>query len=245
MYQEIRSVVFRKLNFERLSTLVDIFVANYETNEITLDNNSNNILPTPDDMAKTEHLFLPPKHLSRRANAFGSVGRAKLSPDELTQLQSIFAKEKYLLVVGANQKKLRKNKKKKSNCVEENCHIILHVDATNSDIVKSTIALAILRHKLREKAEEQQLLSTTNFRSSNCMELINESQSIATKLFPRFVTAVQKKGWETPTRFMFGRVRRRAVWCRENIIPTSKNSIRHTTADLEISSQPNNNNGPK
>jgi len=245
MYQEIRSVVFRKLNFERLSMLVDMFVTTYEEELQIAKDKDYNILPSPDDMAKTEHLFLPPKHLSRRANAFGSVGRAKLSPDELTQLQIIFAKEKYLLVVGANQKKETKLriKKKKSTIVEENCHIILHVDATNSDIVKSTIALAILRRKLREKASSSSgALSSTDFRSSNCMELINESQSIATKLFPRFLTAVQKKGWETPTRFMFGRVRRRAVWCREisTLDHQSDKSINHNNFEI---SQPNN--GPK
>uniref|UniRef100_A0A7S2RM30 DUF647 domain-containing protein n=1 Tax=Eucampia antarctica TaxID=49252 RepID=A0A7S2RM30_9STRA len=241
MYEEIRSVVFQKLNFERLWNLADLFVLHHNHNSSSDRKNNQSILPTPEEMAKQENLFLPPKYLARRSNAFGSLGRAKLSPNELDQLRLIFTKEKFLLVIGANQKKGRRqkniqNKPSHTVCIEENCHIVLHADANNADIVKSTLALAILRQKLASNASS--ISSSTplhELRSSDCIEMLDESREMANRIFPHFLKALHNKGWETPARFMFGRVRRRAIWSQGT--PQPKGTEGHQNvkkADLEI-----------
>jgi hypothetical protein len=61
-------------------------------------------IKTLEHMARIERIFLPPRYLDRRPTAFGSLGRTKLSPQELEHLVQIFAKERFLLVVGANLK---------------------------------------------------------------------------------------------------------------------------------------------
>ena len=76
VYKEIRSVCYRVLNFERLNRAIREF----------LDQN----LSTPETVAATERIFWPPNRLDRRALAFGSLGRAKLSPMELQELMRIF-----------------------------------------------------------------------------------------------------------------------------------------------------------
>lgn len=95
MYHEIRSVEFRMLNFERMWSVTDNFVSavyengiNTKTGNVTADALMSGI-PTPGDVARSEKIFLPPEHLARRAIAFGSLGRAKLSPEELGELTKI------------------------------------------------------------------------------------------------------------------------------------------------------------
>lgn len=191
-------------------------------------------IPTPDEVAVTERIFLPPKHLSRRKVAFGSLGRAKLSPEELTALTSLFQRERFLLVVGADVKNKNTNnhnmfqflnrwrKKKGHNHRDDdkvdddasemkrqvNCHIVLHEDASNKDIVKSTLALTLLRQKLA-KADH---LDPEQMRSSDCMDLIEEAYRECDRTFGSLLRELAKKGWESPARFMFGRVHMRAFW---------------------------------
>lgn len=190
-------------------------------------------IPTPDEVAVTERIFLPPKHLSRRKVAFGSLGRAKLSPEELTALTSLFQPERFLLVVGADVKNKSTNnhnrfqflnrwRKKKGHHRDDddkvddasemkrqvNCHIVLHEDASNKDIVKSTLALTLLRQKLA-KADH---LDPEQMRSSDCMDLIEDAYRECDRTFGSLLRELTKKGWESPARFMFGRVHMRAFW---------------------------------
>eukprot|EP00559_Dactyliosolen_fragilissimus_P000931 CAMPEP_0184856384 /NCGR_PEP_ID=MMETSP0580-20130426/1572_1 /TAXON_ID=1118495 /ORGANISM="Dactyliosolen fragilissimus" /LENGTH=670 /DNA_ID=CAMNT_0027351385 /DNA_START=274 /DNA_END=2286 /DNA_ORIENTATION=+ len=252
MYKEIRSVVFSMLNFERMWSVVDRFVSaipssspslpySYDESTSSTSTSTTQIdIPTPEEIAQSERIFLPPTHLSRRAIAFGSPGRALLDPDELQTLMTIFRKDKFMLVVGEN---IKHSKHAKSNDGQqlssssmswwnslwkrhipgEDCHIVLHADANNADIVKSTLALAILRSKLAILEEEenkesqhaqnaQQQPQSQGRRSRDCMHLIQESRDRADKLFPDFLNLLAMKKWATPSRFMFGRVTMRAEW---------------------------------
>jgi len=67
-YREIQSVVFKKLNFEKLWNIAESYVDSCSTYSIV----------PPTDVAKSERIFLPPKHLCRRAIAFGSLSRSPL-----------------------------------------------------------------------------------------------------------------------------------------------------------------------
>jgi hypothetical protein len=206
LYHEIRSVEFRVLNFERLAQLVTTFIDEEQHGQ------KRPILPTPQEMARTEKIFLPPKHLARRAIAFGSLGRAKLAPDEFEQLLQIFRKEKFLLVVGADVKNRRRRRGlfwlAHQPHPEDQCHIVLHTDATNVDIVKSTLALSLLRQALAQ----HQLDDGQEIRSRDCMDLIESSYLKANRLFPSLLKSMSVAGWAPPARFMFGRVKMRADW---------------------------------
>ena len=206
MYRQLRNVVYRVLNFERLVTIAESYIKGHT--ETVLVNGERSI-PTPEVLSRSERIFWPPKHLARRSLAFGSIGRAKLSPQELESLLEIFKKEHFLLVVGANIKNPpdRLLPAHPSRTTEEGCHIVLHTKASNLDIVKSTFALLLLRQALAPLDAEPSSMRTKDY-----LPLIKESLEKTNETFPGFLRELYKQGWESPARFMFGRVRMRADW---------------------------------
>ena len=187
------------------------------TDKMTVDDMVH-VIPTPEAVAQKEKIFFPPTHLARRAIAFGSIGRAKLAPDELERLLDIFAGERYFLVVGENTKTAKKRKRREKpgmqetdaldeESIREHCHIVLHKDATNLDIVRSILALGCLRQNLAMGLQRK----THDVRSKDCFKLIESAKEKADALCPLFLKILEKKGWST-SRYMFGRVSMRAEW---------------------------------
>jgi len=205
-------------------------------------------IPTPSLMARNEKIFLSPHYLARKEISFGSLGRTVLSPDEVSSLMKVFRDDKFLLIVGEDVKNKRKWRRRDhiitttlkmedyTNLVDHlkkearaNCHIVLHVDAENSDIVKSTLALSILRRNLLDSVPtEEEFIRASNVddgnhtlalvdsvrmrRSGDSIDLIQQSKKQADNLFMSFVKALTTKGWATPESFMLGRVSKRADW---------------------------------
>lgn len=196
VYRQLRTVQYRVLNFERMMQLMANFCDGC-------------IIPNPEDMSRTERIFLPPRHFSRPHFAFGSLGRSKISPLELERLLHICKNERYLLVVGTNLNPPRLRRLqfwRRKNDVRECCHIVLHAEATKTDIVKSTMALVLLRRRLKS------MDAATSVRSSDCYDAIENSVREASEIFGAFLRETSKRGWESPSRSMFGRVRMRADW---------------------------------
>jgi hypothetical protein len=206
IYRMIHAVEFRVLNFERLIQIVNNFVRSQMRNEPV-------VMPSPAEMATKEKIFLPPAHLDRRSNAFGSLSRAKLAPDELQELIKIFENERFLLVVGKNVKHPRFTLTK-ALLPGENCHVVLHANATSVDIVKSTLALAILRHALAELPN--------SLRSRDCYPEVRKASELCDKWFPSLLKNMSLRGW-APARFMFGQVSMRAVWPLTTRVKTVRN----------------------
>lgn len=212
IYRMINAVEFRVLNFERLIKIVNTFVRSQKRHEPI-------VMPTPTEMARTEKIFLPPAHLDRRANAFGSLSRAKLAPDELQELLKIFENERFLLVVGENVKH-RRFVLPKALVPGENCHVVLHANATSVDIVKSTLALAILRDSLADLPH--------SVRSRDCYPEILQASALCDKWFPSLLKNMSLRGW-APARFMFGQVSMRAVWPLQTRVKAVRNDVTNTT----------------
>jgi hypothetical protein len=170
MHRQLSCVQYRVLNFERLVAALEQYCSSAD-------------VETPKGMAASERIFLPPHPKARRGVAFGSLSRAKLTPTELQQLLALFAKERFLLVVNVNQ--------------HQDCHVVLHEEATNVDIVKATLALTILRRK-----------------ESPNLQMVKESLVECNQLFGPFLRKLAERGWESPARSMFGRPHMRAYWPR-------------------------------
>jgi hypothetical protein len=221
IYKMIGSVEYKVLNFERLMQLLQNFVASQTTGRPVA-------IPTPQEMARTEMIFLPPQHLARRTIAFGSLGRAKLAPDELATLLEIFNNERFMLVVGADEKNASRHRWRtpKSDLIilQENCHIVLHADATNVDIVKSTLALSLLRQSMAQKDPKYP------WRSRDCMSDIQRACQDADQWFPLLLRSMSVQGWAPPARFMFGRVTMRAEWPLQ---PRAKMSFQISSMDIQ------------
>lgn len=213
VYQQLRAVQFRVLNFERLIKVISDFVKQTSSFDGKCINgggvNGDIILPTPEQMAQKERMFLPPKHLSRRTLAFGSLGRSKLSLEEFERLTELFGDEKFLLAIGKNVKHPKRIRlvRNKQHELQENCHVVLHTQATNADIVKATLALIVLRQQIAQSEIDPDVI-----RSSDCYDMIEYALKQSEKHFAPLLRQIAKHGWDTPARFMFGRVRMRADW---------------------------------
>mmetsp|Transcript_11797 Transcript_11797/g.25358 ORF Transcript_11797/g.25358 Transcript_11797/m.25358 type:complete len:354 (+) Transcript_11797:1-1062(+) len=233
MYHEMRSIVYKTFNFERMYTVLGKLLVednNDDSENGIIDNDDNNNkfkftghIPTPEQIASKEKIFLPPDHLARRAIAFGSPGRTLLDPEELDMLiNDLFRGEKYFLVVGQDVKNqrglsarvrqwMRRSKGRSGDDPQEHCHIVLHADANNLDILKSALALVILRKKLVRKMDENGDPSLA-LRSRDCVDVLREAGREAGEIFPQFLRELTKQGWRPPLRSMLGRVSARAEW---------------------------------
>eukprot|EP00956_Cyclotella_meneghiniana_P020428 scaffold36167_cov68-Cyclotella_meneghiniana.AAC.2 len=227
---EIRAVVYKTFNFERMYTLLgEMLEDNDDGSGVTTVKLKT--IPTPEQIAATEKIFLSPDHLARRAIAFGSPGRSQLDPDELVLLiNDIFRGEKYFLVVGQDLKNARglsakyrqwRRRQTKGSAVseidpQEQCHIVLHIEANNLDILKSALALVILRRKLVKldmvKSADKGHSSTAPLRSRDCAEILREARVEADEIFPHLLRELTKQGWHPPLRSLLGRVSARAEW---------------------------------
>ena len=121
--------------------------------------------------------------------------------------------------------------------MEEQCHIVLHEDASNADIVKSTLALTILRQKLVVMEKRGTIPSNTTIRTSHCWDILKETRQDCDQLFPSFLRELSNQKWAPPSRFMFGRVHMRAHW------PLQKQGSTNNNTDKKKNNNNNLNNG--
>ena len=132
-----------------------------------------------------------------------------MNPSELRQLRHIFRGEKYIIVIGKNLKKKLLSFKGPSKKADV-CHIVLHEDATNEDIVKSTFNLAILRQILDERIQKIEEWND-NIRTEDCYDVLELSKI---ECDTRYKDYKEKLGngndWQTE--FLFGRCSKRSVW---------------------------------
>lgn len=237
LFRQIRGIEYTVMNFERMAKVIESFCevveeGNYigerSVNESLKKKNITAMVPTPGELARKERIFMPPNHLNRRTLAFGSLGRAKLNPEELSKLIELFANEKYMLIVGENIKNphYRKGFFKKSSReerIQQGCHIVLHEEASNLDVMKSTLALLTLRRKLllaatstdsdvTDSAQHSPTTGAILQRTSDCWDILEEVRLSTDRLFPLLLRQLSLSGWSSPSRSMFGRVSRRASW---------------------------------
>jgi len=223
LYRQIQGVEYKVMNFERMTKVIESFLDGVDNRDCISTNstngdtrkNSTTTIPTPTVIAHEERIFLPPQHLRRRTLAFGSLGRTKLNPEELSNLMELFANERYMLVVGENTKNYHGRrglfqKQSEEEKIQQSCHIVLHEEASNLDIVKSTLAVLTLRRKLL--AASRTGSAAVSPRSSDCWDLLEEVRCSTDKLFPSLLKQLSVQGWASPVRSIFGRVSRRASW---------------------------------
>ena len=158
---------------------------------------------------------------------------------ELDSLLDIFRGDKYLLVVGLDVKNSRRNRQRRkekdialrslkseadkptkllnfiTRNAKEDCHIVLHRDATNLDIIKATLALACLRRELGGSCERDdelcEVLLDGTRRTGDSLKLIKTAKAEADISYERFLSDLNKSGWESD-KFMFGAVSKRNSW---------------------------------
>ena len=234
LFRQIQGIEYKVMNFERMTKVIESFCDGVDNGDYRGENSVNEgmkrdsvtIIPTPGELAREERIFMPPNHLRRRTLAFGSLGRTKLNPEELSKLMELFANERYMLIVGENTKSCNNRKgffqkSSEEEKIQQGCHIVLHEEASNLDVMKSTLALLTLRRKLLASSKLSRVIDKSEIspttpnkllRTSDCWDLLEEVRFSADRLFPLLLRQLSLNGWASPSRSMFGRVSRRASW---------------------------------
>lgn len=114
IYMELRQVVFRTLNPER-STLI---IQHYLNNGLVL---------TPALVSPHERIFRRPRY--RRRTRFSSIAKAARSPEELDTLLTVFRREHFLVSMPS----------KNGNGP---CRVVLRKDASNDDVMRAMLTAA-------------------------------------------------------------------------------------------------------
>ena len=162
IYNEIKSVVFDTLNFERLGLVATkLYEDSDSCKEGTLDVNA----LRPDEVAKMERVFLPVKH---GENSFCNWSTLKCRPEILAEYINIFRGEKFIVTLGCKEivssvqslghfsvldtvGVLRRNRRKYYVYTPQ---ILLHTDATPEDTFRSLLVLHRVVYELKKRTED-------------------------------------------------------------------------------------------
>lgn len=123
IYMELRQVVFRTLNAERSSLVIERYLRSGE-------------ILTPNEVSRMERIFLKPRYRSR--TRFSSIVKAATSPTELDMLLHVFRKERFLVAL---PRKLRAGP----------CRVVLRKDADNEDVLRALLTVGYVLSKVRRK----------------------------------------------------------------------------------------------
>lgn len=119
IYQELRQVVFRTINPERLGMTVAAYV-------------ESGTVPPPPVVSRLEPIFLPPVYDHRQI--FVPLSRLAATPAELTRTLRAFRGEKYAI-------HCVRDGDAKARASGLTCKVALREDATNMDVLRSMLAV--------------------------------------------------------------------------------------------------------
>lgn len=126
IYMELRQVVFRSLNAERASIVI---------NRLLHDG----ILLTPSQASPRERIFLRPRH--KEWVRMTSIAKAATDPEELNMLLNVFRKERFMVAVPRSRK-------------GGPCRLVLRRDASNSDVLRAMLMIGYVRSELKAHGKE-------------------------------------------------------------------------------------------
>lgn len=122
IYMELRQVVFRTLNPERTSIVVDQYLKNGE-------------ILTPASVNPQERIFLKPRYKNR--TRFSSIAKAANDPQELETLLKVFRREHYLVSMPAK-------------AGSGPCRVVLRRDASNEDVLRALLTVGYVIKAVKE-----------------------------------------------------------------------------------------------
>lgn len=128
IYMELRQVVFRTLNAERSSLLMEKFVRT-------------GAIMTPAEISPLERILLEPRYTSRIR--FSSIAKAASNPGELDVLLRVFRREHFLVSMpggGAGR--------------SGPCRVVLRKDASNEDVLRALLTVAYLLKSVSSKNQK-------------------------------------------------------------------------------------------
>eukprot|EP00640_Fibrocapsa_japonica_P005220 CAMPEP_0113949764 /NCGR_PEP_ID=MMETSP1339-20121228/77399_1 /TAXON_ID=94617 /ORGANISM="Fibrocapsa japonica" /LENGTH=213 /DNA_ID=CAMNT_0000957351 /DNA_START=60 /DNA_END=698 /DNA_ORIENTATION=- /assembly_acc=CAM_ASM_000762 len=190
IYKEIQAVVFRVMNHERAVLLAQSYVMS------SGDPLHQTVLPSPQEVASVEHIFLPPK--VKISDSFVTVPETCHNPSQLRTLAEIFKDDNYLLC-------MKRDKSSASSAAQ--AAVVLHQEATSLDLLRALLAVETLRFRLGTSTD-------TNAENMGQEAIFSQAKSVKEFVesnFDSFVQAMANAGWDTK-RFMFKDIKHRTQW---------------------------------
>lgn len=145
IYMELRQVVFRTLNAERSSILVNHFIRTGQ-------------MLSPSDVSPNERIMLTPRYKSEVR--LSSISKAARDPQELELLLRLFRREYFLV---GTPKPGRANQ----------CRLVLRKDASNEDVLRALLLVGYVREGMKNlnentflTTEDQEQILQTAIRSA-------------------------------------------------------------------------------
>jgi len=179
IYNEIRSVVFTSLNLERTEMVSTIFVRE-----------GADCLPTPNEVAKKERIFLNPKAINYRV--FRTASMTGCDMMTLSLVREVFKGEDFLVTYGRGV----------------GLSIILHSRGSEGDILKAVLVWVLVREEMRRRGGggEEKMMETATL-----IEVLTRAQKQATASIGVMKDRLQSRGWDVK-HMVFGRIKHRTEW---------------------------------
>lgn len=129
IYMELRQVVFRSLNAERSSIII---------NRVLKDG----VFLSPSQVSPRESIFLKPKH--QNWVRLSSIAKAGQSPEELDMLLRVFRRERFMVSTPGGK-------------AIGPCRLVLRNDATNEDVLRAMLLVGHVQRELRNRSSQEAL----------------------------------------------------------------------------------------
>lgn len=120
IYMELRQVVFRSINPERSSIIINQLL-------------KNGILLRPTQVSPKESIFLRPSH--KKWVRMTSIAKAATDPEELSMLLRVFKKERFLIATP------------RIRCGGP-CRLVLRRDASNEDVLRAMLMVGYVHNEM-------------------------------------------------------------------------------------------------
>ncbi len=124
IYMELRQVVFRTLNPERSTMIIERYLDDGE-------------VLTPSKVSERERIFRRPRYKAR--TRFSSIAKAAKSPEELTLLLNIYRREHFIVSLPPRNGP---------------CRVVLRRDATNDDVLRAMLTAGNAIKAVRARKEK-------------------------------------------------------------------------------------------
>jgi hypothetical protein len=182
IYMELRQVVFRSLNAERASLVIEKYV---KTGKVIV----------PSDASRMERIFLKPRYKTR--SRFSSIAKAAKDPEEFDTILRVFGKERFLISLP---------RKRSLSCP---CRVILRSDARNEDVLRALLTVGYILK--RSNGKRNVWFKGLNGGDNSPESLLRSARRSARHAFPGFLAELQNAGWNID-HLLFGTVKRDAWW---------------------------------
>lgn len=183
IYMELRQVVFRTLNAERSSLVIEQYVKNGQ-------------IISPSDVSRMERIFLKPRYKSR--SRFSSIAKAASDPQELEMLLKVFRKERFIVSLPTRGRLPRSP--------PGPCRVVLRNDARHEDVLRALLTVGFLRDC--PKIAKGGLWRNGNGSAEVTLRAACKSANRSTA---SLMSELVKRGWSVDN-LLFGTVKRGASW---------------------------------